>query len=572
MKPSFSRTAGVLSVTLALTALLGLAQSPHTAAGLPETADPARLYESVRLLSTWPDGSPRTRFAFQTDMDSIGLALEDQLALALAPAGERASTERSPFEAEPDTCKSCPVCPTWDVSHPYRTTFYNIVGRLRGKSTGQGKFLITAHYDAIGCRTSNWRPETGPAPGADDNATGSAAVLELARILSRDPQYEFDMDFILFDGEEEILLGSKALAEDYKNRGEVILGVLNMDMIGYNPRVDSLVVMTNRSSNFLAEYMIESEAADPQPDFTFTREIANIGYSDHAPFWDRGYPAILVIENVRIVNHNPQYHKVTDTPATISRQGVMMAKGANVILKTLRRLAAGASEPPNLRLSDDDILVSVNRAGQPPAYAAPGDTVRVQVGAFNLGGNFGPLDEQTIRLYRVRDEGRELLHEEVVHGPLLNGGHASIVYTFFPTAADAGAITLEAETGEGASRNVARRAIPVRVNGVRVVTHYVAPNPVHDLTRATFNYELSHEATVHVTFFDMHGDPVGDWTFPLGVKDEPGSGVEPGLNRMPLSTFFYDDDVPPGIYLYRMEISVAGEAMGSETGKFAVVR
>jgi hypothetical protein len=569
LRTRWQRVAGLAAAAVALTGL-GLAPASRwPLLGEAPTANPDSLYSMVRTLATYPDGSPRTRFAFHPEMDEITAWIENRLEDALLPAGVRGSVERHTFFAMPDTCKTCGHCPTWNPLLPVRLEFKNVIGKLEGRNPGQGKFLITAHYDAIGCRSTGWQAEVDPAPGADDNATGTAAVLELARLLAQDPQYNFDIEFILFDGEEEFLLGSIELAQLYKDRGENILGVLNMDMIGYNPRVDSLVVMSNRSSYYLAEYLVETEARNPQDDFFFTAQIANLAYSDHAPFWDHGYPGILLIENISVVGHNPQYHRVSDVPASLVRQGSMMAKGANTILNALRRLNEEAEGPPCFRLSEGSLLITVNRSPSPPAVAEPGDTVRIVAHAFNLGGELPAEEEQPIRLYRVTDAGRELLAEQVLDGPIVNGGHSQLDFTYRPTAADAGAVIIEAETGSEACRYTARRSFPVRAEAVQLANHYVAPNPIRDLDRAVFAYELTREASVRISVFDLHGDPIGDRSFVLGGDD---SGTAAGLNRVPLADVLYEPHLATGIYLYRIEVYAAGASVALDQGKFAVVR
>ena len=88
------------------------------------------------------------------------------------------------------------------------------------------------------------------------------------------------------------------------------------------------------------------QALAPQPDFQFVRSVNNLAYSDHSPFWDNGYPAILLIENVAIVQHNPNYHKITDTVDYLPRGGAMIARAANICLRALRRSSFSPKSPP----------------------------------------------------------------------------------------------------------------------------------------------------------------------------------------------------------------------------------
>ena len=84
--------------------------------------------------------------------------------------------------------------------------------------------VIGAHYDSYS--------RLSPEPGADDNATGVAAVLETARILAPG-EYERTIVYIAFSGEEQGLVGSEAWASDARARGLDIRAVINIDMIGY---------------------------------------------------------------------------------------------------------------------------------------------------------------------------------------------------------------------------------------------------------------------------------------------------------------------------------------------------
>lgn len=267
----------------------------------------------------------------------------------------------------------------WDTSGatPYRTTLHNIVATLHsdldsGPWTGcwsaRGVFLVTAHYDAIGFRTRDWRNWADPAPGADDNASGVAAVLEAARLAAQDGPYPFDVQFVLFDGEELGRPGSHALADSMAHQGARILGVLNMHMVGYNARTDSLVVMTNRASSLLADYLLDTEALAP------SRTSSSCARSTTWPTAitaRSGTTAILLIENVAIVQHNPNYHKITDTVDYLPRGGAMIARAANICLRALRRLAADAADGPHLVLSDP-----LRPALREPRHGRPGGQTR----------------------------------------------------------------------------------------------------------------------------------------------------------------------------------------------------
>lgn len=158
-------------------------------------------------------------------------------------------------------------------------------------------YLICAHYDAV---TSHC---------ADDNASGVAGVLEAARILS---SHAFDHTIIyaLWDKEEIGLVGSAYYASKAYAYRDEILGVVNLDMIGWNGTGDGHAAIHTRNignSDSLATLMMGIDSVYSNP---LTPGIVSYGTdrSDHASFWSWDYGAILLIEE----SLNPDYHRSTD--------------------------------------------------------------------------------------------------------------------------------------------------------------------------------------------------------------------------------------------------------------------
>ncbi len=204
----------------------------------------------------------------------------------------------------------------------------NIIAELPGKVYPDDVLVICGHYDSY----SNQRLTL--APGADDNASGTAATMEAARILSRQP-LDFTVRFIAFTAEELGLLGSAVYARDVRSRGERIVGVLDLDMIAYADRLpEDLEVIANNASDWLAAKFAAVSGAYGL--ITANRRIdASALFSDHAPFWDRGYAAVCAIEDDPIVN--PFYHRTTDTIDTLSFD--FYAQATRAALATLAELA-----------------------------------------------------------------------------------------------------------------------------------------------------------------------------------------------------------------------------------------
>ncbi len=190
----------------------------------------------------------------------------------------------------------------------------NVIATRPGQSSPDDIYIICAHLDDM---------PAGPlAPGADDNASGSAAVLMVADILS---QYDFGctLKFALWTGEEQGLMGSRAWAEEAHNAGLNILGVLNMDMIAYDSDASPFVDLHARSylPDSLAIADVFSSVVglydiDLLPDLWIDDWHSN--FSDNKPFWDEGYAAILVIEDDD--DFTPYYHTVGDKLSTLNME------------------------------------------------------------------------------------------------------------------------------------------------------------------------------------------------------------------------------------------------------------
>ncbi len=184
----------------------------------------------------------------------------------------------------------------------------NVIGIKRGAVYPESIYtVICGHFDAI----SDQAPWI--APGADDNASGTAGVIEAARVI-KDYDHKYSIRYIAFSGEEFGLYGSEYYAAQARAQGDSILGVFNADMIGYvDAQPESLEVIakiSNPACEPLADFFIA--AAETYTSLLTRKNMVNfLPYSDHAPFWDNGYVALLSIEDNPPVN--PHYHLTSDT-------------------------------------------------------------------------------------------------------------------------------------------------------------------------------------------------------------------------------------------------------------------
>jgi hypothetical protein len=185
----------------------------------------------------------------------------------------------------------------------FSSTGRNVYGVQLGSLYPNKKYIICAHYDDM--------PSGTIAPGADDNASGTAAVIEAARIFT---QYnsEYTIIYALWDEEEQGLIGSDYYAQQAFNAGDSIMGVINLDMITYDSNNNNIADLHTRpigTSIFLKDKMVE---INNLYNLGLTLDIKNPGGSgsDHWSFWNYNFGAILLIEDGS--DFNAYYHTVND--------------------------------------------------------------------------------------------------------------------------------------------------------------------------------------------------------------------------------------------------------------------
>jgi hypothetical protein len=226
---------------------------------------------------------------------------------------------------------------TWLFSGSERR---NVIAEQAG-SDPDCLYLLTAHLDDAAST-----PEAR-APGADDNASGTAGVLVAADILSN---YHFTctLRYVLFSGEEQGLMGSYAYAKLVAERNDPIQGVLNLDMLGYNtPGSPPAIEMDVRPDPYgdpdqvlstMMSEVIQAYELDLIPQVIATDE----NYSDQRSFWIYGFPAILVIED--LADETPYYHQPTDTVDTLNLP--YYTEYVKAVVGALAHLGQVTSSPP----------------------------------------------------------------------------------------------------------------------------------------------------------------------------------------------------------------------------------
>lgn len=236
----------------------------------------------------------------------------------------------------------------------------NIYASRSGKNPNLGTILVTAHFDTV------------PAsPGADDNGTGVAVGLEIARLFRTYPT-ERNLQLAFFDSEEVGLVGSRAFANQAQ-LSKPIEAVINMDMVGYachtpgcqdypsglpltppNDKGDFLVVVGDTEHLPLLDRFQSSSQPGAELE-VFRLPVPFKGAltpdtmrSDHAPFWLLGKGAVLITDTANL--RNPHYHQPSDRLTIIDRE--FFHKSAQLIVNTtlaiLNQTEPFATPKPNL--------------------------------------------------------------------------------------------------------------------------------------------------------------------------------------------------------------------------------
>lgn len=230
----------------------------------------------------------------------------------------------------------------------------NIVARRLGTTTPEQVLVVAAHYDSV----------VGVV-GADDNASGVAAVLGVARAFARaEVELAFTVEFVFFDLEELGLLGSVDHVRGAFD-GRRIMGVINLESVGYtcpadcqplfadieqcldvtgdppiSAGVNTVIVADERARPWAEAFLVSAHEVAPH-------RLVGIGIvqgagtclgvtrrSDHAPFWDAGFPGLMVTDMAELRNVN--YHRASDVPATLDP--VYLADVARSVAATVMRL------------------------------------------------------------------------------------------------------------------------------------------------------------------------------------------------------------------------------------------
>ena len=215
-------------------------------------------------------------------------------------------------------------------------TSRNIVASLPGIQDDLSECVIVAHYDSYNQDIDPMRA----APGANDNASGTSALLEAARI-ARKYAFHRELKFVAVSGEELGMYGSNHYARQALTQGRTIIGVVNGDMIGYPTTSDTarLIIGTYLTPNRL----LDSALAANQRyglGLTLVTEVDSTGASDYGPFAIMGYDALDIAEGTPAEiwgGADPYYHSSADIASNMSPG--LVRRGAQLMLAVAVNLA-----------------------------------------------------------------------------------------------------------------------------------------------------------------------------------------------------------------------------------------
>lgn len=281
----------------------------------------------------------------------------------------------------------------WFEARGVRTA--NIIATLRGREDPDLVYVVSSHFDSV---------ERGP--GADDDSSGTTALLEAARVMAGSPQAA-TIQFAFFTGEEAGLLGSREYVRRAVASGTSIVGALNNDMIGFanDHRLDNTIRYSNdgiRDIQHAAAFLFTD---------LITYDARYYRSTDAAAYYEAYGDIVGGIGSYPILG-NPHYHQSHDVLETINQQ--LVAEVSKTTVATLMLLASSPSRLTAARVTRDgnSAIVTWDAAVESgvgeyivawgPAGEAPRQTIRVQRPVATLQ-NVPATD--VIRVKAVNDSG-----------------------------------------------------------------------------------------------------------------------------------------------------------------------
>jgi Zn-dependent M28 family amino/carboxypeptidase len=246
--------------------------------------------------------------------------------------------------------RSVGLATSTDSFEMFAQVHHNLVAHIPSSDPTQPPLLVGAHYDGV-----------EGSPAADDNASGVAALLELARLCAEAAPLPAPLLLVAFTLEEYDLLGSRHLSNRMRESGVALRGMISLEMLGYKsdapnsqrlppslaplyPSVGNFIgVVGNDRSRSLLEPFVRAmkTTADLPVEYLVVPDngeaVPETRLSDHVPFWESGYRALMVTDTSFF--RNPHYHQATDTLNTLDLKFLTkvtegVARGVEAVLKS----------------------------------------------------------------------------------------------------------------------------------------------------------------------------------------------------------------------------------------------
>jgi hypothetical protein len=189
-----------------------------------------------------------------------------------------------------------------EFSGPNQEALANVVGMIAG--TGKEWIVVGAHYDGLGAGH----------PGADDNASGIAGLLQIASRAAQEKELARSVYFVAFAGEEIGLLGSRAFVATPPQPIEDLAAMINLDTVGRLEK-DRLIVFGTGTAEEFPEILRGVNYAFK---FDLALSSSGAGASDHTPFFEKGVPVLHFFSGT-----NEDYHRAGDVPSKVDAAGVV---------------------------------------------------------------------------------------------------------------------------------------------------------------------------------------------------------------------------------------------------------
>ena len=421
---------------------------------------------------------------------------------------------------------------------------HNVVAHLPGTEPGTGTFVVGAHIDATGSRNIDWSNarRAGQAfhtPGAEDNASGVACVMEVLRcvadaVRSGGVQFAFDLEFVAFSGEEiwdgqvgdRGLLGSRHYVRQRMSEYEAgdaskrLLGILNLDMVGSDSLGNRLQLGFNPASTWLVDLAEETIAAlVPPTGLSLVRELDTSIASDHNSFWAVNVDGLFAADApVSALRRYSTYHRPSDDGRDV--EFAKMAEVTRAMLAILMRFNVSARPLPEIVFPAEKLRLIYEVRGLDVEYnresafhpVFPGAPLKAWLSVYNTGAAYdGPL---RVEMWSEQRGLQRSLFDDTrtVHVP--TGGRLDYALEPVPVATgDAGAFEFGARLSGGAgvaTQTVVDTFFVALDSGVAPLQVAALQNPAASLAEAQLELLFAEgRGTLVVEVYNLEGERLG---------------------------------------------------------------